>query len=546
MKDHIEFRSNNHEERGMTDDFEQKILIMAGNEEIILPESMQKKVNDTLVSLPEHNRIFKMTWKKSVVLAAALATLMSVTVSAAVGAYRQRMEAMNEEEMENYFAQIYSSKIGHDNYNRPYTNVETARMQELRTSYEQEALFPEGALTMISEPEDYKGKGVAFYGNTETFFFPEREMDDEELLQIIDFIHKRDYSLQEMNEKIANGEMAFPSEEIAEAKDTDIELTESVILESDAVWEPDQELTIQYTGGLELNGMAAGQNCIFLMGWNAIHKMEIGSGDSELFYDDFDRKSTVTALYQAKNGDVYAAVMEWADDDEFDYKVSGEPYKNSLLILSEEGEIKREIDLSPYKDKGIGLIKRMVVDEQGYIYIRTMSTSEKLLMVLDSEGNFVKDITSDLENIYKPHLLAGLGIGRDGKVYLQVNCADDISDRHMGIASVDFEAGCLENIYMDIVPQGTIMLDIISPGSDTDFVFWGYDGIFTYNLGDESAVNVLPAYEAPCNWEGALYCALPDGRIVFADCTEYRHEGQEVHRIPEKTCFYYKSTLTNE
>ena len=546
MKNNIEYEKSNNKELGMIDDFEQKLFIMAENEEIILPQSMHKKVNDTLVSLPRNNKIFKMTWKKSIVLAAVLVTFMSFTVSAAVSAYRQRMEAMNKQEMENYFVQIYSNKIGHDNYNRPYTNVETARMEELRTSYEQEALFPEGALTMISEPDDYKGKGVAFYGNTATFFFPEQEMDDEELLQIIDFIHKRDYSLQAMNEMIDNGEMEFPSEEIEDAKDIDIELTDLDVLESDAVWEPDQELTIQYTGELELNGMAAGQNCIFLMGWNAIHKMEIGSGDSELFFDDFDKKSSVTALYQAKNGDIYIALAERADSDEYDLKLIDDPYKISLWILSEGGEIKKKIDLSPYKDKGFGMIKRMVVDEQGYIYIRTLNTPEKPLMVLDSEGNFVKDITSDLTSIYKPHMLAGLGIGKDGKVYLQVNCSDDIYDRHMGIASVNLEDGCLENIYMDIVPQGTIMLDIISPGSDTDLVFWGYDGIFTYNLGDESAINILPAYEAPCDWEGVLCCALPDSRIVFADCTEYRIEDLEAFRVPEKTCFYYKSTLSNE
>ena len=545
MEKNIGFEIKDSNELGTIDDFEQKIFIMAGNEEIILPESMREKIDDTLIRLPNRTKIFKMTWKKSIVLAAALVTLMSVTVSAAVSAYRQRMEAMNEQEMENYFVQIYSNKIGHDNYNRPYTNAETARMKELRESYEQEALFPEGALTMISEPEDYRGRGVAFYGNTATFFFPEREMDDEELLQIIDFIHKRDYSLQKMNEMIDNGEMDFPDEEIAEARDTDIELTDQAVLESDAVWEPDRELTIQYTGDLELNGMAAGQNCIFLMGWNAIHKMEIGSGDSELFFDDFDKETVVTALYQAKNGDIYAALLEQADGDEYDLKLIDDPYRTSLWIFSEGGEIKKKIDLSPYQDKGLRLIRRMVVDEQGYIYIRTTDTPKKLLMVLDSEGNFVKDITSDLASIYKPHLSAGLGIGKDGKVYLQVNCSDDTYDRHMGIASVNLEEGCLEDIYMDIVPQGTIMLDIISPGPDTDFIFWGFDRIFTYNLGDESAVNILPAYEAPCNWEGALYCALPDGRVVFADCTEYRMEGQEAFRIPEKTCFYYKSTLSD-
>ena len=61
-------------------------------------------------------------------------------------------------------------------------------------------------------------------------------------------------------------------------------------------------------------------------------------------------------------------------------------------------------------------------------------------------------------------------------------------------------------------------------------MFWGYDGIFTYNLGEDKALNVLPAYEAPCNWEGVMYCALPDGRIVFADCSQYSHEGEKIKK----------------
>lgn len=533
----------------MRDNFEEKIFALAAAEKMVLPESMKNRVNDTLVSLPEHRRIFRMTWKKSVVLAAAIVTLMSFTVSAAVGAYRQRMEAMNEQEMEDYFVQIYTSRIGRDNYNRPYTDAETERMKELGASYEEEALFPQEALTMISEPEEYKGKGVAFFGNTSTFFFPEKEMGDEELLQIIDFMHKRDYSLQKMNEMIAEGEMTFPSDEIKEAAEVEKELTDSVILESEAIWDPAQELTIPYTGNLEIRGMAAGRSCIFLTGWNAIHKMEIGSGDSELFFDAFDVETDVTALYQDKKGDIYIAIAERAGSDDYAFTMAGEEYKSALWVLSEEGEIKKKIDLSKYRDIGCGYIRRMAVDEQGYIYVRSArmslngaDASDRLLLVLDKEGNYVKDITYNLESRFLPHSLAGLGIGKDGRVYTQVE-SDDSSGHHMGIASVNLEEGCLEDVYLDIVPESTIMLDIIAPGADTDFVFWGYDGIFTYNLGDESAVNVLPAYKAPCNWEGALYCALPDGRIVFGDCSEYRREenSYRIHRIPEKVCFYYKS-----
>lgn len=533
----------------MKDSFEEKIFRMAEQEKMVLPESIDERVTDTLVSLPERKKIFRMTWKKSIILAAAFVMMLSVTVSAAVGALRERMEAMNRQEMEDYFAQVYANKIGTDNSNRPFTNAEKERMTELSVSYEEESLFPSGTLDMISEAGEYKGKGVAFLGDTATFFLPEKELSDEELLQIIDFRHKRDYALQKMNESMTEDERAAVLEKVKEEKEEERELTDSVILNSDAVWEPTQELTIPYTGELELRGMAAGQNCIFLMGWNAIHVMEIGSSESSLFFDDFDVKTDITSLYQDKKGDIYLGLLEIDESDDYNLTMAGEKYKRALWILSAEGEIKKKIDISAYCTDmgpvGMGAIKRMVVDEQGYIYIRVIKEDnpDTIMIVLDQDGNYIKDITRNLESPYYPHLLAGLGIGKDGKVYAEVE-SGPISEHHKGIASVNLEKGCLEDVYMDIVPGDTIMLDIISPGTDTDFVFWGYDGIFTYNLGDESAVNVLPSYEAPCEWEGVLYCALPDGRIVFASCTEYRVENEmAAYRIPEKTCFYYKSSV---
>lgn len=527
----------------MIDQFEQKLFRMAGQEQMVLPDTLHKKIDDILVSLPETERRWRLNWKTSLILAAALTMMLSVTVSAAVGALRERMEAMNEKEIEDYFLQLYTSKLGMDNYNRPMTDAEKQRLETLAASYEEEALFPQGVLAMIPEPEAYKGKGVAFYKDTGTFFFPEGEMSDEELLQIIDFRHRRDYSLQKMNEQLLSGETEFPREEIIEEKEARIEATAADILQSDAIWDPAQELTIPYTGSLEINSIAAGRDCIFLMGWSEIHKMEIGGSDSELFFDDFDRETYVSALYQDKKGDVYAALMERVDGAG-DITMGGEKFQMSLWVLSADGDVKRKIDMSPYKDSGYGVIRRMVVDEQGYIYLRGAGSHDKLLLVLDEEGNYVKEIASGLESAYWPHPLAGLGIGKDGKVYTQVETGE-AGASHMGIASVNLETGTLEDVYMDIVPEDTIMLDIIAPGADTDFVFWGYDGIFTYNLGEESAVNILPAYEAPCEWEGCEYCALPDGRIVFVACTEYRVEesAMKVHRIPEKTCFYYKSGL---
>lgn len=525
-----------------TDRFEQELLHLAEQEKMIVPETVYRKVDDTLVSLSAGPIRKKMTWKKAVLLAAVLTAMCSVTVTAAVGALQRRMEAMNQKEIADYFVQIYTSKLGADNYNRPMKEEERNRMAQLRVSYEQEAVFPQKALTMLSSPDAYKGKGVGFYKETSTFFLPEKNMSDEELLQIIDFVHRRDYSLQVMKDKITESETSFLIEEITEDEGKE----EKEKTGEEAVQR------IPYTGNLPIRKIAAGQDCIYLTGKNSIHRMEIGSSDSERYFDDFENDTYVNAMYEDKKGNLYLAVnerIEEGGDVEKDglaqgenagngsagvVTIAGEKYRSALWILNRTKEVVRKIDLSSGQAQayeGIGMVTRLVVDAQGYIYLRGTGIGDALLLVLDGQGNYVKRITSDL---YDCHALGGLGVGRDGRIYTQ------IQDRgRMGIASVDLAEGALDEIYMDIVPEGTIMLDLIAPGSDTDFVFWGYDGIFTYDLGAESAVNILPAYEAPCDWEGVMYCALPDGRIVFADAAQYRQEGTEMQSIPEQICFYY-------
>ncbi len=525
-----------------TDRFEQELLHLAEQEKMIVPETVYRKVDDTLVSLSAGSIRKKMTWKKAVLLAAVLTAMCSVTVTAAVGALQRRMEAMNQKEIADYFVQIYTSKLGADNYNRPMKEEERNRMAQLRVSYEQEAVFPQKALTMLSSPDAYKGKGVGFYKETSTFFLPEKNMSDEELLQIIDFVHRRDYSLQVMKDKITESETSFLIEEITEDEGKE----EKEKTGEEAVQR------IPYTGNLPIRKIAAGQDCIYLTGKNSIHRMEIGSSDSERYFDDFENDTYVNAMYEDKKGNLYLAVnerIEEGGDVEKDglaqgenagngsagvVTIAGEKYRSALWILNRTKEVVRKIDLSSGQAQayeGIGMVTRLVVDAQGYIYLRGTGIGDALLLVLDGQGNYVKRITSDL---YDCHALGGLGVGRDGRIYTQIQDRD-----RMGIASVDLAEGALDEIYMDIVPEGTIMLDLIAPGSDTDFVFWGYDGIFTYDLGAESAVNILPAYEAPCDWEGVMYCALPDGRIVFADAAQYRQEGTEMQSIPEQICFYY-------
>ena len=380
------------------DPFEQKLFQMADQEKMILPDTLYEKTEHTFDHLSKHSFAFRMNWKRALILAAALTALCSATVMAAVSAVQQRMEAMNEQEIEDYFVQIYASRLGADHYTRPLTDREQTRMEELRQSYEQSALFPEKALTMISSAEAYNGKGIAFSKDSSTFFLPEQDMSDEELLQIIDFRHRRDYSLQAMKEKIAAEEATFPEDAIRQ---------EAASAGSDNAA---RETVIPYTGDLEIQKIAAGQQDLFLMGKNAVHRMAAGSGDSELFFDDFDTDTFVSALYEDQKGTVYLALNEQTEDTG-GITIAGRPYRPSLWTLNADGAVTEKTDLSALPLDGndqVSIVRSMVVDEQGYIYVRAAGIQDALLIVLDSQGNYVKSITSDT---YTSHDMGGLCLG---------------------------------------------------------------------------------------------------------------------------------------
>lgn len=63
-------------------------------------------------------------------------------------------------------------------------------MEELKEKYYNEGVFPEGTLKRIEAASEYDGNEVAFLASRGTFFLPEKELNDEEILQIIDFREK--------------------------------------------------------------------------------------------------------------------------------------------------------------------------------------------------------------------------------------------------------------------------------------------------------------------------------------------------------------------
>lgn len=513
----------------MNDNFEKKLFRMAKQETIKVPEKLDMDLELILDDIQKTKRRPHMKWKAAIVLAAVLVMTFSITATAAVSLIRQRMESINQKKLEDYFTGIQNSNLGADYRNRPYTATEEKRMEELKNAYEKEGTFPQGELTLIEDKSEYKGKGVAFLSKNNTFFLPKNEMTDEELLQIIDFYYKRDFSLQKINEKVAVGEMKLPAVEKKQKP-----ATKDTVLNSDAVYEPKRELVIPYKGNLELTNIAAGKNCIFLSGWDGIHKMEIGSGESEMFFNDFgDDDVRIDSMYQANDGLLYIGVRKY---DKNNHQKVLEVWK-----IDQNGTLQQKIDVS--KISKANIIRQLVVDDKGYIYLHLGFSDDGLPIVMDRQGKKIAAIEDDR---YTAHTAAGLCVGKDGKVYMNIR-----DNKSTGIASLNVEKGSLDQVYLGIIntPEAYQMpIDVIRPGIDTDFIFWGFDGIFTYNLGDKQATRILAPYDAPCQWEGVRCTILADGRVVFAASTEVKEikleDGtSQFRRIPESTTFYYVPTV---
>lgn len=142
----------------------------------------------------------KSGWRRN--LAAAVLTIAvigaaAVPVRAFVNSIvKERMEEMPQEEKDTYVETLEEQEVEADGYTRAYTESEESRYQELARKY-QEGTFPERAVTQVDSEEEAEAFEFCYLKPTSVFCLPERELTDEELLEIIDFIMKRDYAYSE-------------------------------------------------------------------------------------------------------------------------------------------------------------------------------------------------------------------------------------------------------------------------------------------------------------------------------------------------------------
>lgn len=513
-------------------DWDKKIRKMVAAEQMAVPESMEEKIEHILQADRKHYSVRRM-----ILLVAVGALLASGTVTACVGAYRQRLESMNHAEMETYYAQLQEANVGADSYNREMSDTERQRLTELREAYREEGLFPEGELTMLKTPDEYRN-GVGFYAARSTFFFPEGEMSDEELLEYLDFIEKRDYSLQQINAKKASEEAGAERAqgEMAEKESaSEIQAAQERTSADQPVWNDAGEGMAAYEGQMGIQCMAAGADGLYLGGYNRIEWVAAGNGVPETFYDGFSEEVQISCLYEAQDGSVYAGARCFTGEEE-------QPqWQAKIYHFDKDGSLQNSFYVGERKRN---IVDGLAEDEDGNLYVHTRMAEEgekAYLRIYDKEGNLRGSVE---DGTYVSAMVSGIARGRDGRVYVALKEKD--SDRNV-LAAIEKDTWQPEIVCLsEKESDGSVEMpwDAISVTADGTFVLWSYDGIDIFRMGEKKPVRAVEQWQLPCGVEGTRFTCLEDGTVVLLAAEGGRMRsltgGAEIwERDPEQIRFYY-------
>lgn len=187
----------------MKDYFDVKFSELLQKSEFELPNSYEMRFQNTLekISAKKAKRYFLLFHSKvAAVIALCVVSLsLSIGAGAAINLYIPRMNSLNEEEMLTYNSEVQNTDKEADSFSRQLSKLERDKMLEFREEYETEGRFPTKEILKVQKKSEVVHGELCFCVENSTFYLPKQELTDDELLQIIDFMEKRDYSVRKKN-----------------------------------------------------------------------------------------------------------------------------------------------------------------------------------------------------------------------------------------------------------------------------------------------------------------------------------------------------------
>ena len=141
-----------------------------------------------------------------ILLAVVILSITAVSATAAgIMGYRrylaERMTDIGTEEL-GHLEMVAGQGSVQAEFNRELTAREQSVYEQLTREYEEDGKYPAGQLHELAEEENYSGTGVAVrstpgeeYGCL--IYLPNTTVTEEEWLEVIEYVHKLDYGMQE-------------------------------------------------------------------------------------------------------------------------------------------------------------------------------------------------------------------------------------------------------------------------------------------------------------------------------------------------------------
>ena len=200
---------------------------------VILPEDYQTMVQNQIKKCCEGEMSMSQNKQRKKKMIAAACMILCIGVCGAGGVRagmnyaKQRVEKASEKEQEALW--MDAAKADADTFSRELSKKEQQRMNELAERYQTEGLFPDGSILQISDQSEIVPDQICFLAQASTFYLPEKALSDEQMLELIDFYAKRDYSVTAQGQKEAD--ITDSADDVTEISQEEVVEKASALLE---------------------------------------------------------------------------------------------------------------------------------------------------------------------------------------------------------------------------------------------------------------------------------------------------------------------------
>ncbi|MBO4310130.1 MAG: hypothetical protein J5856_03570 [Lachnospiraceae bacterium] len=167
---------------------------------------------------------FKYSGLLSALIVFGVFALFSIGASAAIIGFKTRLSNMDETEYENIYTEVQNDVFisTDEGFSRELRDSEIKRILKLERDYYDNGVFPKRNMPHYETIDEMKEGELAYVASENIVFVPEKDMDDEQLLEYIDHDAKKRYvNIQSLlAEGIEPGvNMALESTPIADGSD---------------------------------------------------------------------------------------------------------------------------------------------------------------------------------------------------------------------------------------------------------------------------------------------------------------------------------------